>query len=98
MGEYWEQTTGFPIPLGGIVAHQRVDTAVAQKVDALIRKSVEYAFANYPLVTEYVKQHSQEMSEEVMRQHIDLYVNNYSVDLGADGLKAVEQFIRIASA
>ncbi|TWI79466.1 1,4-dihydroxy-6-naphthoate synthase [Lacibacter cauensis] len=98
LGEYWEQTTGFPIPLGGIVAHQRVDTAVAQKVDALIRKSVEYAFANYPLVTEYVKQHSQEMSEEVMRQHIDLYVNNYSVDLGADGLKAVEQFIRIASA
>ncbi len=98
LGEYWEQTTGFPIPLGGIVAHQRLDTAVAQKVDALIRKSVEYAFTNYPLVTEYVKQHSQEMSEEVMRQHIDLYVNNYSVDLGTDGLKAVEQFIHIASA
>ncbi len=98
LGEYWEQTTGFPIPLGGIVAHQRLDTAVAQKVDALIRKSVEYAFAHYPLVTEYVKQHSQEMSEEVMRQHIDLYVNKYSVDLGTDGLNAVEQFIRIASA
>lgn len=98
LGEYWEQTTGFPIPLGGIVAQQRLDTAVVQKVDALIRKSVEYAFANYPLVTEYVKQHSQEMSEEVMRQHIDLYVNNYSVDLGTDGLNAVEQFIHIASA
>lgn len=98
LGEYWEQTTGFPIPLGGIVAHQRLNTAVAQKVDALIRKSVEYAFANYPLVPDYVKQHSQEMSVEVMRQHINLYVNNYSVDLGTDGLKAVEQFIRLASA
>lgn len=98
LGEYWEQTTGFPIPLGGIVAHQRLDTAIAQKVDTLIRKSVEYAFTNYPLVTEYVKQNSQEMSEEVMRQHIDLYVNNYSVDLGTDGLNAVEQFIHIASA
>ncbi|RXK62804.1 1,4-dihydroxy-6-naphthoate synthase [Lacibacter luteus] len=98
LGEYWEETTGFPIPLGGIVAHKRLDIAIAQKVDVLIRKSVEYAFANYPLVTDYVKQHSQEMSEEVMRQHIDLYVNNYSVDLGDDGLKAVEQFTRIASA
>jgi 1,4-dihydroxy-6-naphthoate synthase len=96
LGEYWEQSTGFPIPLGGIVAHNRIDADVRTKVDRLIRKSLEYAFANYPLVTEYVKQHSQEMSEEVMRMHIDLYVNNYSLDLGADGMQAVNKLLNIS--
>lgn len=97
LGEYWETTTGYPIPLGGIVAHQRIDAGLQHKVDRLIRKSLEYAFSNYPLITDYVKQHSQEMSEEVMRQHIDLYVNNYSLDLGEDGMKAVEQLLRTAT-
>lgn len=98
LGEYWEQSTGYPIPLGGIVAHNRMDTDVRVKVGALIRKSLEYAFAHYPLITNYVKQHSQEMSEEVMRKHIGLYVNDYSLDLGDDGMKAVNRFIEIASA
>ncbi|MBY0476138.1 MAG: 1,4-dihydroxy-6-naphthoate synthase [Chitinophagaceae bacterium] len=97
LGEYWEQTTGYPIPLGGIVAHHRINKSTQKKVDGLIRKSVEYAFANYPFVSEYVKQHSQEMSEEVMRMHIDLYVNNYSLNLGDDGMKAVECLMQIAS-
>jgi len=97
LGEYWEQTTGYPIPLGGIVTHQRIDAAIQQKIDQLIRKSLEYAFEHYPTVTDYVKQHSQEMSEDVMRQHIDLYVNNYSLDLGKDGMKAVEQMMKIAA-
>jgi 1,4-dihydroxy-6-naphthoate synthase len=97
LGEYWEQSTGYPIPLGGIVAHNRIDAEVRLKVDALIRKSLEYAFANYPMITDYVKQHSQEMSEEVMRKHIDLYVNDYSLDLGDEGMKAVNRFIEIAS-
>jgi 1,4-dihydroxy-6-naphthoate synthase len=65
-------------------------------VDALIRKSLEYAFAHYPLITNYVKQHSQEMSEEVMRKHIDLYVNDYSLNLGEEGMKAVEQLLNIS--
>ncbi len=97
LGEYWETTTGYPIPLGGIVAHQRIDAELQHKVDSLIRKSVEYAFGNYPLITDYVKQHSKEMSEEVMRQHIDLYVNNYSLDLGEDGMQAVEQMLQTAT-
>jgi 1,4-dihydroxy-6-naphthoate synthase len=66
-----------------------------QKVDGLIKRSLEYAFANYPLITDYVKQHSQEMSETVMRQHIDLYVNNYSLQLGAEGKAAVNTFMDI---
>lgn len=95
LGEYWEQTTGYPIPLGGIVANKKIDTSIQNKVDHLIRKSLEYAFIYYPLITDYVKQHSQEMSEDVMRQHIDLYVNNYSLDIGEDGMKAVEKMIQI---
>jgi 1,4-dihydroxy-6-naphthoate synthase len=95
LGEYWERQTGNPIPLGGIVMKKTFDTALQHKVDSLIKRSLEYAFKNYPLVTEYVKQHSQEMSESVMRQHIDLYVNNYSLQLGTDGKAAVNTFLDI---
>lgn len=97
LGEYWETATGYPIPLGGIVAHQRIAGGLQQQVDRLIRKSVEYAFSNYPLLADYVKQHSQEMSEDVMRQHIDLYVNNYSLDIGEEGMKAVDQMLQTLS-
>jgi 1,4-dihydroxy-6-naphthoate synthase len=95
LGEYWERQTGNPIPLGGIVMKKTFGTALQQKVDALIRRSLEYSFRHYPLITDYVKQHSQEMSETVMRQHIDLYVNNYSLQLGADGRSAVNTFLDI---
>ncbi|MDF2192219.1 1,4-dihydroxy-6-naphthoate synthase [Paraflavitalea sp. CAU 1676] len=95
LGEYWETQTGSPIPLGGIVMKRTLGTPLQQKVNTLIRASVEFAFANYPLITEYVKLHSQEMSESVMRQHIDLYVNNYSIDLGEEGRSAVGQFLDI---
>lgn len=90
LGEYWEEKTELPIPLGGIAITQSVKRSVALKVNGLIRQSLEYAFKNYPLIPDYVKQHSQEMSEEVMRQHIDLYVNNYSLDLGDEGRIAIE--------
>lgn len=90
LGEYWEQQMHIPIPLGGIAIKRNIDRAVALQVDQLIRKSLDHAFANYPFITDYVKQHSQAMQEEVMRQHIDLYVNNYSLDLGEEGKKAIE--------
>lgn len=89
LGEYWEEKMNAPIPLGGIAISQSVKRSVAIKVDELIRKSLDYAFANYPEVTDYVKSHAQEMSEAVMRQHIDLYVNNYSLALGEEGKKAI---------
>lgn len=94
LGEYWEQQTGLPIPLGGIVAKRTLDSTICKKLDSLIKRSIEYAFLNYPLITEYVKQHSQEMSEGVMRQHIDLYVNNYSLNLGAGGQSAVMKLMQ----
>jgi 1,4-dihydroxy-6-naphthoate synthase len=97
LGEYWENETGLPIPLGGIVSKRKFSSSLNNQVNNLIRKSIEFAFANYPSIPEYVSQHSQEMDESVMRQHIDLYVNNYSLDLGLEGKKAVEQFLRVYS-
>lgn len=95
LGEYWEATTKVPIPLGGIVMRRNIDAIVQKKTDQLIRKSVNYAFSNYPELTDYIRQHSQEMSETVMRQHIDLYVNNYSLSLGADGKEAVIKLLNV---
>jgi 1,4-dihydroxy-6-naphthoate synthase len=95
LGEYWEQHTQSPIPLGGIVMKRSFEQPLQSAIDALIRKSIEYAFANYPLITNYVKQHSQEMEESVMRQHIDLYVNNYSIQLGSEGKRAVKKLLEV---
>lgn len=90
LGEYWEQKMELPLPLGGIAINQSVKRSVALKVNELIRKSLEFAFKNYPLITDYVKEHSQAMSEEVMRQHIDLYVNKHSIDLGDEGKLSID--------
>jgi 1,4-dihydroxy-6-naphthoate synthase len=96
LGDYWEMKTQLPIPLGGIVAKKNIDKQVIKQVDKLIRQSVEYAFKNnYDQLSDYVKRHAQEMSEHVMRQHIDLYVNNFSVELGNDGRKAVEKLLEV---
>lgn len=89
LGDYWAQQLNVPIALGGIVGQRSLGNDLNKKIDSLIKKSVEYAFSNYPELTDFTKQHSQEMRETVMRQHIDLYVNAYSIDLGADGKKAV---------
>jgi 1,4-dihydroxy-6-naphthoate synthase len=97
LGEYWEEKMKLPIPLGGIAIKKTIEDPVAKKLDALIKKSLEYSFANYPRLTDFVKQNSQEMSEDVMRQHIDLYVNNYSLDLGKEGKKAIESFYKVFS-
>ena len=95
LGEYWERQTHNPIPLGGIVMKRNFDNTIQIRIDALIRKSVEYAFSNYPLLPDYLKQHSQEMEELVMRQHIDLYVNNFSISLGDDGKQAVKKLLSV---
>lgn len=95
LGEYWEEKMESPIPLGGIAINQSIKRSTAIKVDLLIRKSLDFAFANYPSITDYVKQHSQTMSEDVMRKHIDLYVNNYSLDLGEEGKLAIENLYQV---
>ena len=96
LGEFWEATTGQPIPLGGIFIRRDLPEAVQQKVDELIHNSLEHAFSGYPSLSSYVKDHAQEMDEQVMRQHIDLYVNQFSLDLGEEGKIAVEKLKEMA--
>jgi 1,4-dihydroxy-6-naphthoate synthase len=90
LGEFWEAETGTAIPLGGIVINRRLPAAVRQRVNRVMRRSVEYAFANREASLPFVRANAQAMSDEVMYKHIDLYVNEYSVDLGAEGRRAVE--------
>ncbi|MCX6295877.1 MAG: 1,4-dihydroxy-6-naphthoate synthase [Bacteroidetes bacterium] len=90
LGEYWETLSNAPIPLGGIVIKRNSSTDLKNKFDRVLRKSVEYAFANPGSSLNFVKENAQEMIEEVMYKHIGLYVNKYSVDLGIEGKRAVQ--------
>jgi 1,4-dihydroxy-6-naphthoate synthase len=90
LGEFWDGLIHAPIPLGGIVIKRNFDEDLQQKVNRVIRRSVEYAFANPSSSLPYVREHAQAMQEEVMKKHIDLYVNQFSIDLGETGKHAVE--------
>ncbi|SMC68453.1 menaquinone biosynthesis family protein [Pedobacter africanus] len=96
LGNYWEEKTGCAIPLGGIVVNRRLDQETKEKVNRLVRKSVEFAFANPKSGIEFIRQHAQEMSEEVMYRHIELYVNKYSIELGMEGRKAIDVLFEMA--
>lgn len=96
LGSFWEQQSGSLIPLGGIVCRRNFDVPLKQKIDLLVRNSIEYAFQNRASSEAFVKLHAQEMKESVIQQHIDLYVNQYSIDLGIEGRAAVEQLFQQA--
>jgi 1,4-dihydroxy-6-naphthoate synthase len=96
LGNFWEELTGCAIPLGGIVINRNLDLSIQQKVNRLIRKSVEFAFKNPKSGLDFISQHAQEMDESVMYQHIELYVNKYSIDLGQEGRKAVNTLFKMA--
>ncbi len=91
LGEYWETKMNVPIPLGSIAIKKSVDKLICLQVDALIRKSLAFAFSNYPLIPDFVKDNAQEMEEDIMRKHIDLYVNEYTMNLGDSGKNAIEK-------
>lgn len=95
LGEVWESREGLPIPLGCIAIKKNIPVDVQIKVNSLIKKSLQYAYANYPSLSSYVIEHAQEMQEEVMRKHIELYVNNFSIDLGDEGKKAIEKLFYV---
>ena len=94
LGEFWESTTGHPIPLGGIVIRRSLPEDVQRTFDRVLARSVAYAFAHPEASADYVARHAQEMDAEVRRQHIALYVNSFSQDLGKEGRAAVELFLR----
>jgi 1,4-dihydroxy-6-naphthoate synthase len=96
LGSYFEETFNAPIPLGGIIARNDMPLEKVTLIDSLIKQSVEYAFKHsYDSLPEYVKCHSQEMSEQVMRQHINLYVNDFSIDMGETGRSAITQLEKV---
>ena len=89
LGEYWEDDTGLPIPLGGIVVKRNLPHELRLKLNRVLRRSVEYAMQNPNDSLPFVRKHAQAMDEEVMRNHISLYVNEFSVDLGIKGREAI---------
>ncbi len=96
LGEYWENTTGNLIPLGGIVIKRNLPIEIVQKVNKLLRKSIEFAFTNPESPLEYMKCNAQEMDQKVMMQHVELYVNKYSIDLGEEGKSAITKMFNLA--
>lgn len=90
LGDWWESTTSSAIPLGGIVAKRSLPKELCFQIDQLIKESIAYAWNNYPSLASFVKENAQEMSEEVMRKHIQLYVNDFSTDLGEEGTLAIQ--------
>lgn len=96
LGSYWENLTNCAIPLGGIVINRTLPLDLQQKVNRLIKKSVEFAFANPKSAIEFIREHAQAMDEAVMYKHIELYVNKYSIDLGIEGKKAIDTLFTLA--
>ena len=98
LGEFWEEKTDAPLPLGGIVIKRSLPDKVKHRVNRVLRRSVEYAFARPAASRDFVRANAQEMSEEVTCQHIELYVNKYSIDLGKEGKRAVEMLFERSKA
>ncbi len=90
LGQWWEEATGAPIPLGGIALKRSLGKDVYDKVDALLKKSIETAWERYPALSSFVTQNAQELEEDVMRKHIELYVNDFTTNLGIEGEKALK--------
>ena len=97
LGAWWEVETGLPIPLGAICARTDIGPELIAASENAVRRSVEYAFAHPLASLEYVRAHSQELSDEVCRWHIDLYVNEFTRDLGDDGMAAVDALLARAA-
>lgn len=98
LGQWWEADSGCPIPLGGILAKRSLGPKLIKQIDRALRASVEYAFTNPQLPQDYIRQHAQELEDDVIRNHIQLYVNDFSVDLGEEGLRAIETLFSRAEA
>ena len=97
LGEWWEQETGLPVPLAGICARADLDDETSSAAERAIRDSVRYAFDHPDASRDYVQAHAQEMAEEVQRQHIALYVNSHSLDVGDDGMRAIARLVAAGS-
>jgi 1,4-dihydroxy-6-naphthoate synthase len=98
LGQWWEEETGLALPLGGILARRDLGADLIARVDEALRESVAYAFAHPQEPRAYIRAHSQELADEVIENHIALYVNDFTLDLGEEGERAVQELFRRAEA
>ena len=98
MGDWWEKTTNAAIPLGGIVIRRSFDKEICTIVDRIIKESLAYSWKRYPELSSFITENAQEMEEDVMRKHINLYVNKYTTDLGDTGRLAITTLFEKAKA
>jgi len=96
LGQWWEDKTSLPIPLGCIAVKRNMDTVVALDIQKLIKQSIDHAFSNPGLSYDYIQKNAQELNEDVIRQHITLYVNDFSRDIGIIGEAAITTFLNKA--
>jgi len=96
LGLWWEHHTGLPVPLGCIAAGKHIELHAVKKVEKAIQDSIAFAFAHPDQTVPYVRQHAQEMAPAVIQQHIDLYVNEFSLDIGTEGVRAIETLYSMA--
>lgn len=94
LGLEWEHRVGLPLPLGSIVVDSSLGEQVASDVERLIRRSIEYAFANPTVSRDFIKSHAQELEDDVIDKHISLFVNDFSLTLGDEGRRAVEELTK----
>jgi 1,4-dihydroxy-6-naphthoate synthase len=98
LGEWWEAETGMPLPLATICVRADIEPEVRELAERALRASVRYAFDHPDASAEFVREHAQEMSPEVCRQHIELYVNDFTLDLGDEGARAIDELLAAARA
>ncbi len=97
LGTYWEESTGLPIPLGGIAVRRSMDDGTKSMILQMLRHSIEYAYAHPGEASAFIHQHAQEMDPEVLKKHIDLYVNTYSLDLKCEGREAIQKMFDLST-
>ena len=96
LGSWWEEESGLPLPLGGILARRSLGSELITAIDLAVRRSVEYAFDHPQEPRAYIKKNAQELDDGVIDSHIRLYVNDFTLDLGDQGVRAVEELLRRA--
>ncbi|MBW2466400.1 MAG: 1,4-dihydroxy-6-naphthoate synthase [Deltaproteobacteria bacterium] len=94
LGSWWEEISGYPIPLGGIAAKRSLGRNQIERIDNAIKESISWAHKNRPLCRPYIKKHAQELDDSVINDHIGLYVNTFSENLGEEGLAAIRFFLQ----
>jgi 1,4-dihydroxy-6-naphthoate synthase len=96
LGQWWEEDSGCPIPLGGILAKRSLGSELINKIDSALHQSIKYAYAHPAEPNSYIHRHAQELDDAVIRNHIGLYVNDFSLDLGNEGIHAVTTLLNRA--